>query len=105
MALDRYNSIAYKLKDDARKSVGIYHWKGGEVNSGQIIVETGQECTDIDAKGVAPNGTSLLVESVAIEIASVVAYWLYLLLVQLKLRMQTILKRRKTTRETGVVYT
>ena len=67
MALDRYNSIAYKLKDDARKSVGIYHWKGGEVNSGQIIVETGQECTDIDAKGVAPNGTSLLVESVAME--------------------------------------
>ena len=67
MALDRYNSIAYKLKDDARKSVGIYHWKDGEVNSGQIIVETGQECTDIDAKGVAPNGTSLLVESVAME--------------------------------------
>ena len=65
MALDRDNSIAYKLKDNVRGSVGIYHWKGGDVNSGEVevIVETGQKCTDIDAKGVAP----LLVESVAME--------------------------------------
>ena len=67
MALDRDNSIAYKLKDDVRGSVGIYHWKGGVVNSREVIVETGQNCTDVDAKGVSPDGTSLLVESVAME--------------------------------------
>ena len=67
MAQSQYNSIAYKLKDDKRGSVGVYHWKGGGVNSGQIVVETGQACTDIDTKGVAPDETALLVESVAME--------------------------------------
>ena len=59
-------SVAYKLKDG--DTVGIYHWKDEGVDSGRVIVETGQNCTDLDALGVAEDGeTPLLVESVAME--------------------------------------
>ena len=66
LALSQYNSVAYKLKDG--DTVGIYHWKDEGVDSGRVIVETGQNCTDLDALGVAEDGeTPLLVESVAME--------------------------------------
>ena len=66
LALSQYNSVAYKLKDG--DTVGIYHWKDEGVDSGRVIVETGQNCTDLDALGVADDGeTPLLVESVAME--------------------------------------
>ena len=66
LALSQYNSVAYKLKDG--DTVGIYHWKDEGVDSGRVIVETGQNCTDLDALGVADDGeTPLSVESVAME--------------------------------------
>jgi hypothetical protein len=68
LALSQYNSIAYKLKDEDKGSIGIYHWKDeGIVSSSRIIVETGQNCTILDAEGVASAEVSLLVESVAME--------------------------------------
>ena len=62
LALAQYNSIAYKMKD--QDDVGIYHWSGGEVDSGNVIVQTGQNCTKVDDGGVDSN---LLMESMALE--------------------------------------
>jgi len=66
VALSQHNSVAYKLKDEDRGSVGIYHSKDEGDNS-KIIVETGQKCSILDAEGVASDGVSLLVESVSME--------------------------------------
>ena len=50
------------MKD--QDDVGIYHWSGGEVDSGNVIVQTGQNCTKVDDGGVDSN---LLMESMALE--------------------------------------
>ena len=62
-ALSQYNSIVYKLK--VHDTVGIY-WGDG-VNSVQAVIETGQNCTILDADGIDSSGASLLIESLAIE--------------------------------------
>lgn len=64
VALSQHNSIVYKMKNNDK--VGIYHWEEG-LNSGRIIVETGQECTTLDAKGVNSDGDPLVIESIAME--------------------------------------
>ena len=46
-------------------TIGIY-WGDG-VNSVQAVIETGQNCTILDADGIDSSGASLLIESLAIE--------------------------------------
>lgn len=69
-ALANKDTVAYKMttvSTDGTTS-GIYtgYWNKN-VYTSHPILESGDECTDIDAMAVTSGGTALLVESVAIE--------------------------------------
>ncbi|KAL7536401.1 hypothetical protein ACHAXR_009256 [Thalassiosira sp. AJA248-18] len=64
LALSEPNNIVYKMISD--DVAGIYHWNGGDVDSGVAIVKAGNDCTTLD-DNIPPTALPLVVAELAIE--------------------------------------